>query len=86
MRTTLPPSLPPRGLSRERAAELVGVSASTFDKMVADGVMPPPKIVYRRRLWDRIRLEEAFAALPEEAETGQNAPTSTWDELLNGHH
>jgi excisionase family DNA binding protein len=39
----LPTSLPPRGLSRLQVAEYVGVSASTFDKMVSDGDMPAPK-------------------------------------------
>ncbi|RXG87344.1 hypothetical protein EAS62_35990 [Bradyrhizobium zhanjiangense] len=38
--STLPLSLPPRGLSRAQAAEYIGVSPSTFDKMVADGDMP----------------------------------------------
>jgi hypothetical protein len=33
--TALPVSLPPRGLSRAQAAEYVGVSPSTFDKLVA---------------------------------------------------
>jgi len=41
--TTLPSSLPPRGLSRVQAAEYIGVSPSTFDKMVTDGEMPAPK-------------------------------------------
>jgi hypothetical protein len=41
--STLPPSLPPRGLSRVQAAEYIGVSPSTFDKMVSDAQMPTPK-------------------------------------------
>jgi hypothetical protein len=39
----LPPSLPPRGLSRAEAAAYVGVSTSLFDIMVADGRMPGGK-------------------------------------------
>ena len=38
-RSALPPSLPPRGLSRVQAAEYIGVSPSLFDEMVRDGRM-----------------------------------------------
>ena len=58
--------LPPRGLSREQAAAYVGVSAGLFDAMVADGRMPPAKLLNSRRVWDRHRLDSAFAALPDE--------------------
>jgi len=56
-----------RGLSRETAAIYVGVSASLFDQMVADGRMPTPKTVNRRKVWDRHRLDAAFDALPDAA-------------------
>jgi predicted DNA-binding transcriptional regulator AlpA len=49
----LPTSLPPRGLRREEAAAYIGVSPSTFDKMVADGRMPIPKRINARTVWDR---------------------------------
>jgi excisionase family DNA binding protein len=62
----------PLGLSREEAAEYVGVSASLFDAMVKDGRMPPPKTINRRRVFDRHRLDAAFAALPDEGETADN--------------
>ncbi len=64
----LPPSLAPRGLSRVQAAGYVGVSPSLFDEMVGDGRMPGPKRINTRTVWDRIELDEAFAALPTEAE------------------
>lgn len=62
----LPLSLPPRGLSRIAAAAYVGVSPSTFDKMVDDGRMPKPKHVGARRVWDRKKLDEAFDAIPDD--------------------
>jgi len=62
----LPSSLPPRGLSRPQAAAVVGVSVGTFDVMVDDGRMPKPKLIGTRKLWDRVRVEEAFTELPEE--------------------
>ena len=68
----LPPSLPPRGLSREQAAAYIGVSASLFDSLVKDGRMPHAKRINGRTVWDRIRLDERFDALDD----GGNNP---WD-------
>ena len=61
----LPPSLPPRGLSRVEAAAYIGVSASLFDEMVKDGRMPRPKRINARTIWDRKRLDVAFDAIPD---------------------
>jgi excisionase family DNA binding protein len=61
----LPASLPPRGLSRVQVAEYVGVSASTFDKMVTDGDMPAPKRIRGRVIWDLKEVDRAFEALSE---------------------
>jgi len=72
----LPPSLPPRGLSRCQSAEYVGVGVSKFDEMVRDGRMPKPKRIDGRTIWDRIQLDEAFAELDDGATT-----TSEWDKL-----
>lgn len=74
----LPLSLPPRGLNRVRAAQYVGISVGTFDKMVADGRMPVPKRIDARKVWDKIALDMAFEALPED---GQDA-LNEWDEVL----
>ena len=64
----LPASLPPRGLSRVEAASYVGISASLFDQMVADGRMPGPKRINRRAIWDRLRLDRAFDELPDDGD------------------
>jgi len=72
----LPPSLAPRGLSRVQAAEYIGVGVTKFDEMVGDGRMPRPKRIDGRNVWDRIKLDEAFAALEDEA--GQK---NEWDAL-----
>lgn len=75
--SVLPPSLAPRGLSREQAAEYVGISPSLFDLMVGDGRMPKPKLLNTRTVWDRRRLDAAFAALPDkDGATGESNP---WD-------
>jgi predicted DNA-binding transcriptional regulator AlpA len=61
----LPSSLPPRGLSRAQAAAYIGVSPSLFDAMVKDGRMPKPMRINSRTVWDRMKLDEAFAALSD---------------------
>lgn len=65
MTRDLPPSLAPRGLSRMQAAAYIGVSATLFDEMVADGRMPQAIRINSRVLWDRLQLDEAFAALSD---------------------
>lgn len=70
----LPPMLAPRGLYREAAAAYVGVSSTKFDAMVHDGRMPRPKRVDGRRVWDRLALDRAFDALPDDGgEVGGSA-------------
>jgi predicted DNA-binding transcriptional regulator AlpA len=61
--STLPPSLPPLGLSREQATEYLGIGATTFDRAIADGLFPRPLRIYGRVLWDREKLTEAFRKL-----------------------
>jgi len=67
-------SLPPLGLGREVAAQMLGISAVKFDELVKDGRMPKPKRIDARRVWDRREIELAFSALP--AEAGPNE----WDD------
>jgi hypothetical protein len=62
----LPSSLPPRGLSRVEASAYVGVGVGLFDKLVAQRLMPKPKKIARRLVWDRFKLDEAFSALRDE--------------------
>jgi predicted DNA-binding transcriptional regulator AlpA len=57
---------PPRGLSRDEAARYIGVSPSKFDEMVSVGLMPRPKRIDRRVVWDRLKLDAAFSDLPDD--------------------
>jgi predicted DNA-binding transcriptional regulator AlpA len=59
----LPSNLPPRGLSREQAAEYVGIGTTLFDRMVADGRMPKPWHINGRVLWDRRQVDRKLDAL-----------------------
>jgi predicted DNA-binding transcriptional regulator AlpA len=68
----LPLSLAPRGLSRVQAAAYIGISPSLFDEMVKDGRMPQPVRINSRVLWDRLQLDEAFAALSDGGTNGDD--------------
>jgi hypothetical protein len=56
-------NLHPRGLNREQAALYVGLSASTFNKLVAAHVLPAALAFGRRRVWDRRALDKALDAM-----------------------
>ena len=64
-----------RGLSRVVAAGYVGVSPTKFDQLVEDGLMPKPKTIGRRRVWDLRAVDQAFDALPSEDDEDRNP----WD-------
>lgn len=68
--SALPMSLPPRGLSRVEAAEYIGISPSLFDEMVDDFRMPKPRMLNKRRVWDRIELDRSFDRLPHDGPDG----------------
>lgn len=74
---SLPLSLPPRGLSREESATYIGVSPTKFDQLVEDRLMPQPKIIGGRRVWDRLALDAAFSALPD-ADGNADHPEDIW--------
>jgi hypothetical protein len=64
---TLPPSVPPRGLSVVQAAAYVGVSPGTFRKIVRLGFAPGPLHLpgFDRNVYDRVALDAAMTALSE---------------------
>lgn len=84
----LPTSLPPLGINREQAAELVGVSPSTFDKLVSVGRMPRPRIISAGRIvFDVSEVAEAFRQLPHQPGPDGNVAvdefgytSNPWDE------
>lgn len=78
----LPESLAPVGVSREQAAELIGVSATLFDRLVADGKMPDARPLYGRLVWDVAEVVAAFRALPHRSVSVDPASGSgnAWDD------
>ena len=64
----LPAGVMPRGLSRVQAAAYIGISATTFDRMIRDSLMPKPVRIYGQTVWDVRKLNSAFAALDSDGE------------------
>lgn len=71
--------VPRRGLRREEAATYVGVSASKFDQLVADGRMPAAFAIDGCKVWDVRALDRAFDAL---AGVDQGDDDGRWDARL----
>ena len=55
-----------RGLDENEAAVYLSLSPSFFRKLVAQKMMPRPRVVGGRRIWDVEELDLAFKALPRE--------------------
>ncbi|RWD71682.1 hypothetical protein [Mesorhizobium sp.] len=79
----LPDSLPPVGISREQAAAYVGISATLFDQLVAEGKMPDARMLRGRLVWDVMEVAAAFRAIPHRSERidsldGQGTGVNPW--------
>lgn len=77
----LPPSLAPIGLSREEAAAFVGISATLFDRLVAGGAMPEPRLLAGRLVWDTDEVAKAFRQAPHRADRvdGATGDSNPWN-------
>ena len=79
---------PPAGLSRKEAAAYVGISPSFFDDMVANGQMPLPLPLGRRRnIWNIRALDKSLDKLAglerkQDQSTGPTEPPAISDEWL----
>jgi|SRR6516162_6778414 len=66
-----------RGLSRADAAMYIGIGVTKFDELVSLGVMPKPKRIDSRRIWDIFELDLAFDHLPDE----NRGTDQTWSDI-----
>lgn len=73
----LPPTLPPRLVSREAAAAYVCVSPNKFDELVKDGRMPRPRRIDARKAWLVPELDGAADNLPVDGEDVSR--DTSWD-------
>lgn len=69
----------PIGLSRVEASRFVGVSTTKFDQLVKEKLMPEPKRLGRRKVWDRRGLQRAFEQIPGGGDFLSDNP---WDKTL----
>ena len=67
----------PQAIRRVMAAAYIGVGVSKFDELVADGRMPRPKRIDRRKVWDIRELDLAFDDLPSEP----GKVDHSWDDI-----
>ena len=81
MNAQTPLLLQPIGLSRDESARFIGIKPTLFDQLVADGRMPPPLRINRRRVWSRIEIESAFASLSTDAVTAETDDENEWDDV-----
>jgi hypothetical protein len=67
-------------LTRAELALSIGMSVGSIDKMVEEGVLPPPRRWHTRKLWLVTEVEAALLDLPVDGEVEANP----WDEVLEG--
>ena len=70
-----------RGINRKQASSIVGVSPTTFDRLIKSGQMPPPSLIFGRRIWDKQSIEDACNLLFGRSPQTDNL--NPWDGLLN---
>lgn len=66
----LPPSLPPFGVDRVQAAALVGIGETLFDRCVELGLLPQPRVIAGRNVYDVNEIYEAFQRIPHRQADG----------------
>ncbi|MGE8131600.1 hypothetical protein ACQKQD_32035 [Methylobacterium sp. NPDC080182] len=71
--------VPRRGLSRIEAARYVGISITTFDKLVREGKMPEPFRIGSRTIYDLRKLDAAFDVLSGSDEIDSFTGWEDWD-------
>jgi predicted DNA-binding transcriptional regulator AlpA len=62
-----------RGLSRNHAANYIGISSSLFDQLIKEGSLPKPIRSKSRTIWDIRQIDEAFDDLG-------NCDDNPWDD------
>ena len=67
-----------RGLDEAEAAVYLSLSPSMFRQLVVQAIMPRPRVVGRRRIWDVEELDRAFVALPREGGEIGEVEANSW--------
>lgn len=74
----LPPGVVPIAVPRDAAAALLSISPNHFTSLVDSGLMPQPRTLGRRVLWDADEVKAAWRALPKQ---GEEPPPNSWADL-----
>jgi predicted DNA-binding transcriptional regulator AlpA len=78
----LPPTLVPRGLSRDEAAAYLGIGPTLFDDLVKEGRMPPARRLKGAVRWDRLALDQAFEKMPTNGKDDvSKGPDDPWGDI-----
>ena len=65
--TSLTRPVPRLALNRTEVAIALGLSADSIDRMVDEGVLPPPRRWHKRKLWLVAEIEAFLTELPADA-------------------
>ena len=79
-----------RGLDENEAAVYLSLSPSFVRKLVGEGLMPRPRVIGGRRIWDIEELDLAFKSMPREGgdhdpifvAEGHGEVPNPWDDVL----
>jgi len=72
----MPTKIKPNALKRSDAADFCGISVSQFGKMIKLGTMPNARNAGGAKIWLRLELEDALAALALDGERDEGCDTN----------
>ena len=72
----MPTKIKPNALKRSDAADFCGISVSQFGKMIKLGTMPAARNAAGAKIWLRLELEDALAALALDGERDEGCDTN----------
>lgn len=78
---SLPGNLPPGALSREAAADYFSIGPTAFDRYVAEGILPRPRLLGSRTIWRLADLDKALGALPIVGDSSDQRSEDPWADV-----
>jgi predicted DNA-binding transcriptional regulator AlpA len=72
----------PLALSRRQAAQSLAIGVTLFDRLVRQGVLPPPVRLGGRTVWCTRALRRAFDAAQGAPAPPPDDDTNEWDSVL----
>jgi len=72
----MPNKIKPNAMRKADAADYCGISVSQFGKMIRNGTMPKARDAAGAKIWLRLELEDALAALALDGERDEACDTN----------